>query len=194
MSHICLFYSDLDYQTRAVTNFFSKAIGQGRKCIYVAKNPDLTSSQLNLPEIDFYPLDDVYLINGRFNRDKAISFWKLQHDKFKKQGLTITGEASFLKSDFINLVEYEQFMDYKLETEFLDIEALCQYYVDSPRKLQLIKNAHPIIWGDRLSFLQLTTGNLLNAETSILKCNCLSVIRSLKLKLINIEARLPLLH
>lgn len=172
-NHICLFYSNPDYQIRTIAKYFADSLNHGRKCVYIHAPNKSPLKQLKkfIPtqEIEFFLLNEVYLENDKiFNPIKAQNFWKKLYEKYPK--LTVASDGTHLlnnPNNFKMLQNYEYVMQEKIK--YMDIIAICQYQVtpNTLKYLKKLRNSHMEINGDNLSFLHLSHAILTDVEQNI---------------------------
>ena len=168
-NHICLFYSNPDYQIRTIAKYFADSLNQGRKCIYVHSPNKSPIKQLKkfIPtqEIEFLSSNEVYLENNIFDPIKAQNFWIKVYKKYHKLTVTSDGTRMLNNPDTFEILQkYEYVMQEKIK--YMDIFAICQYQVTSKtiKFLKELIKSHMEINGDNLSFLNLSHAILTDVD------------------------------
>ena len=141
--HFCSIFKDESDQFSAVTPFLLEGLRRNDKCVYISdglSKEDLFEHLMHaVPEvgdvldtrISYFTTDDVYLKDGRFDKERMLRSLSDMRDQSLKEGyagLTATGEMSWASRDVpgkSELLEYEARLNFMYPGSSTDL--LCQY-------------------------------------------------------------------
>ena len=159
--HMCSIFKGESDQFAAVVPHMLEGLRKNDRCLYISdrlEKADLferlmdaapLNEEILEARVSFYTSDEVYLRDGRFDKERMLEFLSDERDQALKDGcsgLTATGEMSWASRDVpgvSDIIEYEAMINFMYPRSSADL--LCQYPEKDLDTATLVKAvmAHP---------------------------------------------------